>query len=167
MANKKKTKKKPSTPKKSSAQKRASGKAALRKSAAKKKTAAKKPARKKVVVRKKVAPKKAPKKAKKTAVRKSKPRKTPAQPKPQGLDTFGIERGMVRARAGVLSGDLQGLSRKAKADSESVDELVQEGNAYEAGILQGVEEADNADEGEVKSHEELADDIPEEYLDKD
>jgi hypothetical protein len=74
---------------------------------------------------------------------------------------------MVRARAGVLSGDLQGLSRKAGSDSESVDELVQEGNAYEAGILQGVEEADNADEDEVTSHEALADDVPEEYLDKD
>lgn len=160
MANEKKTKKKLSTPKKSSARKPASSKAALKKSAAKKKTTAKKPAPKKVVARKKVTPKK-------STARKSKPRKIPLRPKPQGLDAPEIERGLVRARAGVLSGDLQGLSRKAKSNSESVDELVQEGNAYEAGILLGVEEADNADEGEVMSHEELADDIPGEYLDEE
>ncbi|HET9129517.1 MAG TPA: hypothetical protein VFO86_01140 [Terriglobia bacterium] len=163
MANKKKTKKKTSTLKKTTARKPASGKAAFKKSVAKKKTATKKPVRKKVVARKKVAPKKSVK----TAARKSKPRKIPARPKPQGLNSPEIERGLVRARASVLSGDLQGLSRKPKADSESVDELVQEGNAYEAGILQGVEEADNADEVEVISHEELADDVPGEYLDKD
>ena len=154
MANKKKTKKTVSKPKKSSS---------LKKSAVKKKTTAKKPFRKKVVARKKVAPKK----LKKPTARKSKPRKIPARPRPQGLDAPEIERGLVRARAGVLSGDLQGLSRKAKADSESVDELVQEGNVYEAAVLQGVEAADNADEGEVMSHEKLADDVPAEYLDED
>jgi hypothetical protein len=159
MANKKKTKKTISKPKNSSTRKSAQGKASLKKAATKKKTAVKKPARKKVVVRKKAALKKKP-------ARKTNPRKVTA-PNPQGLDAPEIERGLVRARAGVLSGDLQGLSRKAASNSESVDELVREGNVYEAGILQGVEEADNADEGEVTSHETLADDVPEEYLDED
>ncbi|HLQ77117.1 MAG TPA: hypothetical protein VK210_07165 [Terriglobia bacterium] len=83
------------------------------------------------------------------------------------MDTTEIERSLVRARAAVMSGDLQGLSRKARAASESVDELLEEGNAYEAGILQGVEEAEESDEGEVLTHEVLADDVPEEYLDED
>jgi hypothetical protein len=65
------------------------------------------------------------------------------------------------------SGDLQGLSRAQQADSESVDELVEEGNLFEAGAVAGVEEADNADEREVRTHEVSEDDVPEEYLDKD
>lgn len=65
------------------------------------------------------------------------------------------------------SEDFQGLSRAEEADSESVDELVEEGNAFEAGAVEGVEEADNADEKEVHAHEVSEDDVPEEYLDKD
>ena len=64
------------------------------------------------------------------------------------------------------SGDLEGLSRTPEADSESVDELVEEGNAFEAGAVAGVEEADNADEKEVHTHEVPEDDVPEEYLDE-
>lgn len=41
---------------------------------------------------------------------------------------------------------MEGLLRTSEADSESVDELVEEGNAVEAGALAGVEEADNANE---------------------
>jgi hypothetical protein len=63
--------------------------------------------------------------------------------------------------------DLQGLSRVQEAGSESVDELVEEGNPFEAGAIAGVEEADNADEREVHTHELPVDDVPEEYLDKD
>ena len=69
--------------------------------------------------------------------------------------------------SGGQSGDLQGLSRVEQADSESVDELVEEGNVFEAGAVAGVEEADNADEREVHTHEVPEDDVPEEYLDKD
>lgn len=69
--------------------------------------------------------------------------------------------------SGRQSGDLQGLSRAEQADSESVDELVEEGNLFEAGAVAGVEEADNADEREVHTHEVPEDDVPEEYLDKD
>jgi len=65
------------------------------------------------------------------------------------------------------SEDLEGVSRAEQADSESVDELVREGNLFEAGAVAGVEEADQADEREVHTHELPEDDVPEEYLDKD
>ncbi|HTS09203.1 MAG TPA: hypothetical protein VMP68_26795 [Candidatus Eisenbacteria bacterium] len=65
------------------------------------------------------------------------------------------------------SGDLEGLSRAAQADSESVDELVEEGNVFEAGAVAGVEEADDQDTREVHTREVSEDDVPEEYLDKD
>jgi len=165
MANKKK-------PKKSSARKPAQSKAPLKKAASKKKVAAKKPARKKVVVKSKkkvvlkatIAKKPA---TKKKPARKATRLKVNAPVRTQGLDTVEIERGMVRRKSGVLSGDMQGLSRKAGAASESVEELLEEGNAFEAGILQGVEDAEEADEDEVLTHEVLADDVPKEYLDED
>jgi hypothetical protein len=65
------------------------------------------------------------------------------------------------------SEDFEGVSRAEQADSESVDELVEEGNLFEAGAVAGVQEADNADEKEVHTHELPEDDVPEEYLDKD
>jgi hypothetical protein len=58
------------------------------------------------------------------------------------------------------------LSRRESADSESVDELVEEGNAFEADAVSGVEAADDADESEVHTHEVPEDDVPEEYLDE-
>jgi hypothetical protein len=76
-------------------------------------------------------------------------------------------KGRLDLVSGRESGDLEGLSRAEEADSESVDELVEEGNSFEAGAVAGVEEADNADEREVHTHEVPEDDVPEEYLDKD
>ena len=67
----------------------------------------------------------------------------------------------------VESGDLQGLSRLERADSESVDELLEEGNSFEAGVVEGVESADDADEREVSTHEVPEDDVPGEYLDEE
>lgn len=64
------------------------------------------------------------------------------------------------------SEDFEGVSRAEQADSESVDELVEEGNLFEAGAVAGVQEADDADENEVHTHEFSEDDVPEEY-DKD
>jgi len=71
------------------------------------------------------------------------------------------------SRSGEQSGDLQGLSRLESADSESVDELLEEGNAFEADAVIGVEDAGSADEREVHTHEVPEDDVPSEYLDKD
>ena len=70
-------------------------------------------------------------------------------------------------RSGEQSGDLQGLSHLETADSESVDELIEEGNAFEADVVAGVESAADSDEKEVRTHEVPEDDVPGEYLDKE
>lgn len=62
---------------------------------------------------------------------------------------------------------MQGLSKVEAADSESVDELIEEGNAFEAGVVTGVEDAGEHDEEEVHTHEVPEDDVPGEYLDND
>jgi hypothetical protein len=63
------------------------------------------------------------------------------------------------------SGDIQDLSDIADADSESVEELIEEGNAYEAEVIDGVENVPDADVSEVRTREVPEDDVPEEYLD--
>ncbi|MFY9910080.1 MAG: hypothetical protein WCF22_24890 [Candidatus Sulfotelmatobacter sp.] len=70
---------------------------------------------------------------------------------------------------GTVSGDLdlEGLSTAESADSESVRELVDEGNTFEAGAVEGVQRADDEDERPVRTRELPEDDVPEEYLDKD
>lgn len=65
------------------------------------------------------------------------------------------------------SGDIQQLSDTADADSESVEELAEEGNAFEADAVQGVETAKPPDVSEVKTREVPENDVPEEYLDND
>ena len=65
------------------------------------------------------------------------------------------------------SGDLQGLSNVQGADSESVDELLEEETRSRLTLVKGVEHAGGADEREVRTHEVPEDDVPEEYLDKD
>lgn len=50
-------------------------------------------------------------------------------------------------------------------DSESVTELVEEGQAYEAGIVDGVENAPDADERPIKTGEVPEDDVQPEYRD--
>jgi hypothetical protein len=62
------------------------------------------------------------------------------------------------------SGDVQGLSRRAIADSESVEELLEEGQAREAAAISGVEDALDPDQSEVRTREVPEDDVPEEYL---
>ncbi|HEY1262885.1 MAG TPA: hypothetical protein VGF06_05125 [Terriglobales bacterium] len=62
---------------------------------------------------------------------------------------------------------MQGLSSREGADSESVEELVEEGNPFEAGIVEGVEEADADQTSEVRTREVPEDDVPEEYLEND
>ena len=65
------------------------------------------------------------------------------------------------------SGDTQQISDAADADSESVEELLEEGNVFEAGIVQGVENAKDPDVSEVTTREVPEDDVPEEYLNDD
>jgi hypothetical protein len=65
------------------------------------------------------------------------------------------------------SGDIQGMSRPAEADSQSVEELLEEGNSYEASVVDGVENAKDPDVSEVTTREVPEDDVPEEYRDRD
>jgi len=55
--------------------------------------------------------------------------------------------------ADVLSGDVSGLPTEAEASAESVEELVEEGQYYEAEVVDGVENAPLADVAEVTAHE--------------
>jgi hypothetical protein len=65
------------------------------------------------------------------------------------------------------SGDTQGLSDVAEADSESVEELVEAGQSYEAEVIAGIEDAPDPDVSEVHTRQVPEDDVPEEYLEKD
>jgi hypothetical protein len=65
------------------------------------------------------------------------------------------------------SGDTQGLSDVADADSESVRELLEEGQTFEAEAVMGVENAPDADVSEVHLKQVREDDVPQEYLDQD
>jgi hypothetical protein len=65
------------------------------------------------------------------------------------------------------SGDIQQIPDVVDVDSESVKELLEEGNSFEAGIVSGVENAKDADVSEVTTHEVPEDDVPQEYLDDD
>ncbi len=85
----------------------------------------------------------------------------------QSVDTIAFSPEESRDRPAGQSGDLQGLSDAEGADSESVDELIEEGNAFEADVVTGVEDAGNAEEKEVRTHEIPEDDVPDEYLDKE
>jgi hypothetical protein len=87
--------------------------------------------------------------------------------KGQSVDTVPLSPEGQGAPSGRQSGDLQGLSSVEGADSESVDELLEEGNAFEADVVKGVEDAGNADEKEVRTHEVQQDDVPGEYQDKE
>lgn len=69
--------------------------------------------------------------------------------------------------AGGQAGDTEGLSEEESVDSESVEELVEEGQAFEAGVISGVENAPDADQGGVRTRQVPVDDVPQEYLDED
>lgn len=73
----------------------------------------------------------------------------------------------VEAQSAGQSGDTQGISDTAEADSESVEELLEEGQPFEAGVISGVERAPDPDVAEVTTREFPEDDVPQEYLDKD
>ena len=69
--------------------------------------------------------------------------------------------------AGGQAGDTVGLSRDEIAGPESVEELLEEGQAYEAEVISGIENAPDADQGEVTTRQFPVDDVPQEYLDED
>jgi hypothetical protein len=145
---------------------------------AKKKSSVKKASPKRTAAKKHALKKSAPKN-KKIIARKSSPKtqtkKPTAQPTPKAAKSPSARRSFpqksYRSQESISdsagqSGDLQGLSNREAADSESVDELVEEGNAFEADVISGVERAGNEEGREVHTHEVPEDDVPEEYLDE-
>lgn len=170
--------KKKAAPKK--AKKKKATKAPTTKKAAQKAKAAA-GAKKKPVAKAKVAAQtkataaqaKAPATQTKEAARKAPPRRTPPNAEAsvlrgsQDVETVRLKPKSRVARAGTGAGDLQGISIVEDVDSESADELLEEGQAFEAGIVSGVEKAGDAEESEVITHEVLEDDVPKEYDDDD
>jgi N utilization substance protein A len=59
----------------------------------------------------------------------------------------------ITSESDVQSGDAEGMSTEAEASAESVEELVEEGQFYEAEVVEGVENAPDADVAEVTTHE--------------
>src|ERR1035437_3909937 len=124
----------------------------------------KKPARKKkIVIREKLTLKRKPAVKKKQILRK----KSSARAKREitNPDAIRDQRGLGSASGGQ-SGDTQGLSRKEDVDSESVTELAEEGQDFEAAAVSGVENAKDPDQGEVTTSEVPEDDVPPEYTDR-
>ena len=140
--------------------------ASAKKVAQKKKVAAS--AKKKPVAKAKIATK-----ASSAAKKKAAPKRTLAVSQAsivqgnQDVETVRLKPKSRVARAGTGAGDLQSISVVEDVDSESADELLEEGQAFEAGIVSGVERAGNAEESEVVTHEVLEDDVPKEYDDED
>jgi len=102
----------------------------------------------------------------KPSIRRSARKKKKVRGTPALVEMVAFEPRGLGSRTGGQAGDLQGVSGAEGAASESVEELLEEGNAFEANIVKGVEDAENADEIEVESHEVLEDDVPEEYLEE-
>jgi hypothetical protein len=152
---------------------------ARKKSARKKKTVS----RKKPTLKKKIA-KTAKNKKKLAAVKKPLAKGRPAVKKKRAAKKKSAAKKVTRraeiinpvtpsgrrglgAASGGQSGDTQGLSRRSYDDSESVEELMEEGQYMEAEAVSGVENARDADQGEVRTTQFPEDDVPEEYQNED
>lgn len=84
--------------------------------------------------------------------------------------TYGVvpahERG-TGPGSGGQSGDTQGLSNTAESDSQSVEELAEEGQFFEADLIGGIENVPDPDVAEVHTRQLPDDDVPSEYLEED
>jgi len=89
----------------------------------------------------------------------------------QSVETVPLSAVRSRARSaragasGGGGGDYSGLSVVAGADSESPAELIEEGQTFEAGIIEAVQDAPDADRGDIRTREVPEDDVPLEYDD--
>src|SRR5260370_37460339 len=106
------------------------------KKAVERKLARKRVTPKKKSAKKKAAPKKAEVKTKvggknRTGGKTADALKKQVRGKSQSVNTVAFALEGLGARAGEQSGDLQGLSNLPSAGSESVDELLQDGNGFE------------------------------------
>ena len=123
--------------------------------------------------RKKSSPKKSPKTGnKRTTKRKATDKKRAVKAKRRQRFVKGqaspgslvaYEQRGLGARSGGQAGDTQGLSALPDVDSESVEELMEEGQSFEAEVLNGIERVPDPDEGEIQTQEVPEDDVPEEY----
>ena len=148
-------KKKPTRKKKSSSAPKAKTKKKLTSKASK-------PVLKKAARPKKPAPSKKSAAAKKPVRSKTRSRASEPTSKPSARIHQGV--GLI---TGGQSGDTQGLSNVESADSESVEELAEEGQDYEAEAISGVENALDPDQSEVTTKEVPEDDVPPEYRNQD
>ena len=85
------------------------------------------------------------------------PENEPHSPQPSTLSVIAKPRAVRPVRgtgsaAAGQSGALQGLAREADADSQSVEELVEEGQTHEADVVSAIENAPEPDQGEVHTH---------------
>jgi hypothetical protein len=101
------------------------------------------------------------------AAKKKKSQKKRILERGSSADVVAYETRGLGANSAGQSGDTQGLPEVPVGDSESVEELLEEGQTYEAEVLDGVESARDADKSEVKTREVPEDDVPEEYREKD
>src|ERR1700720_3723841 len=157
--------KKKAPPKKPKSKGKAQKPATTKKVAQKAKAASS--AKKKPIVKAKVATKSKALAKNKTALKRTPTPQASISRGNQDVETVRLKPKSRVARAGTGAGDLQGISIVEDVDSESADELLEEGQAFEAGIVSGVEEAGNAEESEVVTHEVLEDDVSKEYDDED
>jgi hypothetical protein len=81
-------------------------------------------------------------------------------------EALPMKKGPGTSSAGQ-SGDIQGLPDQESVDTESVEELAEEGQGFEAAFVNGVENAPDPDEAEVTTSEEPEDDVPSEYLENE
>jgi hypothetical protein len=68
-------------------------------------------------------------------------------------DEYRPDHGQVGSDSAGQSGDTQGLSPVVNDADESVEELVETGQAFEAEAVQGVQDADDNPERPVETHE--------------
>lgn len=69
------------------------------------------------------------------------------------LVEFDANSEQADSESGGQSGDMQGLAADGDAANQSVEELAEEGQPYEAGVVEGVEDAGKHPEAPVRSHQ--------------
>ena len=72
------------------------------------------------------------------------------------IDELGSDLGQAGSDSAGQSGDVQGLSQVADVDEESVGELAETEQTYEAEVVEGIEDAGDHPERPVRTHEDKA-----------
>jgi hypothetical protein len=72
------------------------------------------------------------------------------------IDELGSDLGQASSDSAGQSGDVQGLSQVADVDEESVGELAETEQTYEAEVVAGIEDAGDHPERPVRTREDKA-----------